>query len=445
MLAIVIALLRSRVFNLVSQVLVGSPVLMASHNIDLPPVVLRAMNGLKAGGKVALLAAFGGRIRAIIGVADMVRGESAAVVESLRRRGVVTYMITGDAQSTAFAIGSVVGIPRDRIFAGTKPKDKEAIVNALVNKHGRKVAFVGDGTNDSPALARASVGIAMSSGSSIAIESGDMVLCKDDLQSVVTALDLSVKTMRRIKINYIWALVYNACLVPIAAGIFVPAFGFKLAPTMAGMAMAASSVSIVVSSLLLQLYTPPASLVAVSKTFTTASDDDKAPLSPSRHGLLDESPATSPRGRHPRQVHFEEDVLEQCMCPVSTAPAFELVEPTRLEQMLEQLNDWASQLIDRVTAKTEDDRRSRAVYSPITNHSSHGISEVPGSHSTRDDDDEVNNDLYQRVELSLSSPRHKLSRKSVEASRSMMASSCSCGKNNCKCGSDCQCGKVLKH
>jgi Cu+-exporting ATPase len=443
------------------SVLVGSPVLMAAHSVELPQPVMRAINGLRAGGKVALLVAVNGSVRAVIGVADMVREESAAVVESLRRRGILTYMITGDAQNTAYAIGSVVGIPRDRIFAGTKPKEKEVIVNALVNVHGRKVAFVGDGTNDSPALARASVGIAMSSGSSIAIESGDMVLCKDDLQSVVTALDLSVKTMRRIKINYIWALVYNACLVPVAAGIFVPFFGFKLAPTMAGMAMAASSVSIVVSSLLLQLYVPPASLVPESSydnqsVGSSQKFSDTAPLSPSRHGLLDDSVhSESPRGSSQiNDLRYNEDI---CACPVSTAPSFHLVEPPWAEMMSERLNEWLSQRIDGFSAATRVDTVQNIMHplendAPSTAYSLVSVDNESDELSVNRLHDDDEGELLQRVRCSLASAKSRyLPRPGLTAGRSPSnrqpkpkLSSCSCGKGNCKCGTDCQCGTSAK-
>jgi Cu+-exporting ATPase len=480
-------------------VLVGSPVLMASNNVPLAQPVMRAINGLRAGGKVAMLVAVNNVVCAVIGVSDMVRQESAAVVESLRRRGITSYMITGDAESTAHAIGAVVGIEKSHIFAGTKPKDKETIVAALV-KNGKKVAFVGDGTNDSPALARASVGIAMSSGSSIAIESGDMVLCNNDLHAVVIALDLSVKTMRRIKLNYLWALVYNACLVPVAAGIFVPSFQFALAPTMAGMAMAASSVSIVVSSLLLQLYTPPPSLIPVkseSSSHSTIGSEDSLLHTSS-------SPQASPKGHGLTRFNsfaVTELAIEKCNCPVSTAPKFQLTEPTLSEQLWDYVSDAVADTTALFTAGSNNNsgvgRNATKIihgstrYSPLSSNDGVQLQAIAGDDvagaGAGTDVDENTRQLLARVERALDSPRmsSRRSRSSkkmdddddldVESGAGSGATSqlddagsnangnanananaagnrsgkqkkkgsCSCGKSNCRCGEDCQCGVAV--
>lgn len=156
-------------------------------------------------------------------------------------------MLTGDNQNVAEAIGREVGI--DQVIAGVLPTEKATEIKKLQNE-GNKVAFVGDGINDAPALSTADVGIAMGSGTDIAIESGGIVLVQNDLMGVVRALEISKKTFNRIKLNLFWALIYNTIGIPIAAGLFM-AFGLQLSPELAGLAMAFSSVSVVTSSLLL--------------------------------------------------------------------------------------------------------------------------------------------------------------------------------------------------
>ena len=156
-------------------------------------------------------------------------------------------MLTGDNKNVAQAIGKQVGI--DQIIAGVLPTDKVANIKKL-QKAGNKVAFVGDGINDTPALSTADVGIAMGAGTDIAIESGGIVLVQNDLMGVVKALDISKKTFNRIKLNLFWALIYNLIGIPIAAGLFA-GIGLQLSPELAGLAMAFSSVSVLTSSLLL--------------------------------------------------------------------------------------------------------------------------------------------------------------------------------------------------
>jgi Cu+-exporting ATPase len=169
--------------------------------------------------------------------------------------GINVAMITGDNRRTAEAIARQVGI--DRVIAEVLPQDKEAEVKALQAK-GEVVAFVGDGINDAPALAQADVGIAIGSGTDVAIESGDIVLIRDDLLDAVAAIQLSKKVMGRIKGNIFWAFAYNAALIPVAAGILYPSFGIMFRPELAALAMAASSVTVVTLSLLLKGYIPEA-------------------------------------------------------------------------------------------------------------------------------------------------------------------------------------------
>ena len=178
---------------------------------------------------------------------DVPKASSKQAIAELKKRGLKTVMLTGDNQNVAEAIGREVGI--DQVIAGVLPTEKAAEIKKLQDE-GNKVAFVGDGINDAPALSTADVGIAMGSGTDIAIESGGIVLVQNDLMGVVRALEISKKTFNRIKLNLFWALIYNTIGIPIAAGLFM-AFGLQLSPELAGLAMAFSSVSVVTSSLLL--------------------------------------------------------------------------------------------------------------------------------------------------------------------------------------------------
>ena len=162
-------------------------------------------------------------------------------------------MITGDNQETAEAIGKKIGI--DKVMAKVLPQDKVNVVKKL-QAEGRVVAMVGDGINDAPALAQADIGIAVGSGTDVAKETGEIVLIKDDLRDVVTGIDLSRKTMRKIKQNLFWAFIYNTVGIPVAAGVLIPIYGWALRPEIAGFAMAFSSVSVVANALLLRRYKP---------------------------------------------------------------------------------------------------------------------------------------------------------------------------------------------
>ena len=183
----------------------------------------------------------------LIAIQDVPKASSNQAIAELKKRGLKTVMLTGDNQNVAEAIGREVGI--DQVIAGVLPTEKAAEIKKLQDE-GNKVAFVGDGINDAPALSIADVGIAMGSGTDIAIESGGIVLVQNDLMGVVRALEISKKTFNRIKLNLFWALIYNTIGIPIAAGLFM-AFGLQLSPELAGLAMAFSSVSVVTSSLLL--------------------------------------------------------------------------------------------------------------------------------------------------------------------------------------------------
>lgn len=196
--------------------------------------------------KTVVIVGLGGQAIGLIAIQDAPKETSKVAIAALKKRGLQTVMITGDNERVAQVIAAQVDI--DKVEAEVLPGDKADRVKAL-QRHG-DVAFVGDGINDAPALAAATLGIAMGSGTDVAIESGGIVLVKNDLRDVVKALSLSQKTFRRIKLNLFWAFIYNIIGIPIAAGLFVWA-GLSLSPELAGLAMAFSSVSVVVSSLLL--------------------------------------------------------------------------------------------------------------------------------------------------------------------------------------------------
>ncbi|WP_441775847.1 copper-translocating P-type ATPase [Limosilactobacillus fermentum] len=231
--------------RLAGQVIrVGSARLMAGLAY---PAELQAREwALQDEAKTVVLVARGDAVIGLLAIQDVPKPSSKRAIEELKARGLKTVMLTGDNQRVAQAIGDQVGI--DQVIAGVLPNEKADHVRAL--EQGGPVAFVGDGINDAPALTSATVGIAMGSGTDVAIESGSIVLVQNDLNGVVRALDMSQKTFNRIKLNLFWALIYNLIGIPIAAGVFV-ALGLHLSPEVAALAMAFSSVSVVSSSLLL--------------------------------------------------------------------------------------------------------------------------------------------------------------------------------------------------
>lgn len=223
---------------------VGSARLMAG--LAYPAELQARERALQDEAKTVVLVARGDAVIGLLAIQDVPKPSSKHAIEELKARGLKTVMLTGDNQRVAQAIGDQVGI--DQVIAGVLPNEKADHVRAL--EQGGPVAFVGDGINDAPALTSATVGIAMGSGTDVAIESGSIVLVQNDLNGVVRALDMSQKTFNRIKLNLFWALIYNLIGIPIAAGVFV-ALGLHLSPEVAALAMAFSSVSVVSSSLLL--------------------------------------------------------------------------------------------------------------------------------------------------------------------------------------------------
>jgi Cu+-exporting ATPase len=230
------------------EVFLGNKELMIEKDVNLSEA-LKDLERLQKEGKTAVLIAEGKELKGIVAALDTLKEFSKSAVEHLKGMGIEVIMITGDNKLTARAIASQVGI--GKVLAEVLPEEKAFEIKKLQNK-GLKVAMVGDGINDSPALVSADLGIAIGSGADIAIESGDIVLIKDDLRDVATAMDLSRYTMRKIKQNLFWAFFYNSVGIPIAAGVLYPFMGFLLNPMIAGVAMAFSSLCVVGNSLLMK-------------------------------------------------------------------------------------------------------------------------------------------------------------------------------------------------
>jgi len=233
-----------------AEALGGNAELMRDEGIDLGALEERAQQ-FALEGKTPLFFAWGGQMLGIIAIADQVKPTSAAAIRELEALGVGTVMLTGDNERTAQAIQKQVGV--DQVVAGVLPDGKDAQVQLLARDG--KVAMVGDGVNDAPALARADVGIAIGAGTDVAIESADMVLVRNDLMDVAAGIQLSRATMRNIKQNLFWALFYNVICIPVAAGVLSP-FGITLTPDIAAAAMSLSSICVVANALRLRAWKP---------------------------------------------------------------------------------------------------------------------------------------------------------------------------------------------
>jgi len=237
------------------EVLVGADRLMAREGVEIAALAGEEAR-LASAGRTALYAAIDGRIAAVIAVSDPVKPSSAEAIAALHRMGLQVAMITGDKRETAEAIAREVGI--DRVIAGVLPEGKVAALDDLRGRIGQGggLAFVGDGINDAPALAHADVGIAIGTGTDVAIESADVVLMSGDLRGVVNAVEVSRAVMRNIRQNLFWAFGYNTALIPVAAGVLYPAFGLLLSPMLAAGAMALSSVFVLSNALRLRRLRP---------------------------------------------------------------------------------------------------------------------------------------------------------------------------------------------
>jgi Cu+-exporting ATPase len=237
------------------RIVAGNRMLFAEESVTLPSEVLEKVSLYESQGRTAVLLALDGRGCAAFSISDQVKSMAKEAVSELERMKLSVVMITGDNARSAEAIAGQLGIKR--VLSQVLPEDKSGEIKRM-QEGGSRVAFVGDGINDAPALAQADVGIAIGSGTDVAIETGDIVLMKDDLLDAVAAIQLSRKVISRIKQNIFWAFAYNAILIPVAAGALYPGFGITFRPELAGLAMAASSVTVISLSLLLKKYVPPA-------------------------------------------------------------------------------------------------------------------------------------------------------------------------------------------
>ncbi|HYL40796.1 MAG TPA: heavy metal translocating P-type ATPase [Candidatus Binatus sp.] len=233
-----------------ARVLVGRPGYLEAEGVDVSSLT-NAADDLAANGKTPVFVALDGRAAAVIAIADTLKAGSAAAVAELHRLGISVAMLTGDNRRTAEAIGRSVGI--DRVLADVRPDGKAAAVRAL-QAEGQVVAMVGDGVNDAPALASADIGIAMGTGTDVAMESAGVTLMSGDLRALVTAIALSRATMRNIRQNLFWAFAYNIVLIPVAMGALYPFTGLLLDPIFAAGAMALSSVTVVSNALRLRRF-----------------------------------------------------------------------------------------------------------------------------------------------------------------------------------------------
>ena len=244
------------------KITIGNRKMMQDNKISIDSNTETKLSQLEQEGKTAVLVSINGNLSGIIGIADTLKGGTKEVIENLKNQGIESIMLTGDNERTARAVASKIGI--DKVIAQVLPHQKEEIIASLKTKENKIVAMVGDGINDAPALARADLGIAIGSGTDVAKETGGIILIKNDIRDVITALELGKKTVSKIKQNLFWAFAYNTGLIPIAAGALVPIFGlsvFGWLPILAGLAMAMSSVTVVTNSLMLGRYKPELSKI----------------------------------------------------------------------------------------------------------------------------------------------------------------------------------------
>ena len=231
------------------KIVFGNRKLMDREKVKILKQVQDDIERLESEGKTVMLLTIDGKLAGLVAVADTIKDTAKEGVAALKKKGIEVVMITGDNQRTASAIAKKLGI--ERVLAEVLPDQKEAEIRKL-QAEGKKVAMVGDGINDAPALAAADIGIAMGTGTDVAIEAADITLINKDLRSVASAIELSKKTMRTIKINLFWAFGYNVILIPVAMGVLYPFFHILLNPIFASVAMASSSISVVSNSLLLK-------------------------------------------------------------------------------------------------------------------------------------------------------------------------------------------------
>lgn len=238
-------------------IMIGNRKMMEDSQVAVTESVDAKLAIFEKEGKTAVLVAIDNTLSGIIAISDTIKENAKEAIKDLRFKGIEVIMLTGDNERTAKAVASKLNI--NRVIAEVLPHQKEEVISKLKIQEGKVVAMVGDGINDAPALAKADLGIAIGSGTDVAKETGGIILIKDDIRDVVTALDLGKRTVSKIKQNLFWAFAYNTGLIPIAAGALVPILGlgvFGWLPILAGLAMAMSSVTVVTNSLLLGKYKP---------------------------------------------------------------------------------------------------------------------------------------------------------------------------------------------
>ena len=236
--------------TLSGETLLGGSLSFVASQVDVPRSIRQKAEALAEEGKTPLLFAQAGRLAGVIAVADVIKADSPAAIAALRNMGIRVVMLTGDNEKTARAIGRLAGV--DEVIAGVLPEGKESVIRRLQAQG--KVAMVGDGINDAPALTRADIGIAIGAGTDVAIDAADVVLMKSRLSDVPAAIRLSRATLRNIHENLFWAFFYNVIGIPLAAGVWIPLFGWTLNPMFGAAAMSLSSFCVVSNALRLNLF-----------------------------------------------------------------------------------------------------------------------------------------------------------------------------------------------
>ncbi len=236
--------------TLSGETLLGGNLSFVSSQVDVPRSIRQKAEALAEEGKTPLLFAQAGRLAGVIAVADVIKADSPAAIAALRNMGIRVVMLTGDNEKTARAIGRLAGV--DEVIAGVLPEGKESVIRRLQAQG--KVAMVGDGINDAPALTRADIGVAIGAGTDVAIDAADVVLMKSRLSDVPAAIRLSRATLRNIHENLFWAFFYNVIGIPLAAGVWIPLFGWTLNPMFGAAAMSLSSFCVVSNALRLNLF-----------------------------------------------------------------------------------------------------------------------------------------------------------------------------------------------